>query len=85
MKHYHMPAPAFIAWARICRPGSVLGPQQQYMGKLQMTRFKEGYKSPILNSLDPEMAELTKRFSEMSMDLNMNEDEERIEREGHQG
>jgi cell division cycle 14 len=35
MKHYHMPAPAFIAWSRICRPGSVLGPQQQYLCKMQ--------------------------------------------------
>lgn len=26
MKHYHFPAPAFIGWIRICRPGSVLGP-----------------------------------------------------------
>jgi len=28
IKHYRMPAAAFIGWIRICRPGSVLGSQQ---------------------------------------------------------
>jgi len=27
MKHYKIPAEAFIGWARIARPGSILGPQ----------------------------------------------------------
>ena len=31
MKHYQIPAEAFIGWIRIARPGSVLGPQQGYM------------------------------------------------------
>lgn len=31
LKHYKFPARAFIGWARICRPGSVLGPQQQFL------------------------------------------------------
>lgn len=31
MKHYQIPAEAFIGWIRIARPGSVLGPQQFYM------------------------------------------------------
>jgi cell division cycle 14 len=31
MKHYRFPAEAFIGYIRICRPGSVLGPQQQYL------------------------------------------------------
>jgi len=26
MKHYAFPADEFIAWNRICRPGSILGP-----------------------------------------------------------
>ena len=28
MKHFHMTAAECIAWNRICRPGSVIGPQQ---------------------------------------------------------
>ena len=31
MKHYKFPAAAFIGYNRICRPGSVLGPQQQFL------------------------------------------------------
>lgn len=31
LKHCRFPARAFIGWARICRPGSVLGPQQQFL------------------------------------------------------
>ena len=31
MKHYKIPATTMIAWIRICRPGSVLGPQQQFL------------------------------------------------------
>mgnify|MGYP001463592347 CR=1 FL=1 len=31
MKHFKFPAAAFIGWIRIARPGSILGPQQQYL------------------------------------------------------
>ena len=52
---------------------------------MQQIRFKEGVKSPILNNLDPEMADLTKRFSGLSVDITMNESEARIMEEGHKG
>ena len=28
---FKFPASAFIAWSRLCRPGSILGPQQQFL------------------------------------------------------
>ncbi|KAG5179341.1 dual specificity protein phosphatase [Tribonema minus] len=31
MKHYHMTAAEAIGWMRVCRPGSVIGPQQHFM------------------------------------------------------
>lgn len=31
MKHYRFPAADFIGWIRICRPGSILGPQQKFL------------------------------------------------------
>ena len=31
MKHYKIAATTMIAWIRICRPGSILGPQQHYL------------------------------------------------------
>lgn len=35
MKHYQIPAEAFIGWIRIARPGSVLGPQQFYLPQVE--------------------------------------------------
>jgi cell division cycle 14 len=31
MKHFRFPAAAFIGYIRICRPGSILGPQQKFL------------------------------------------------------
>lgn len=31
MRHYEISARAAIGWCRLCRPGSVLGPQQQFL------------------------------------------------------
>jgi cell division cycle 14 len=31
MKHFKFTAAEVIAWLRICRPGSVIGPQQNYL------------------------------------------------------
>uniref|UniRef100_A0A7S4RY69 protein-tyrosine-phosphatase n=1 Tax=Alexandrium monilatum TaxID=311494 RepID=A0A7S4RY69_9DINO len=42
MKHYHFPARAFIGWIRICRPGSILGPQQQFLVDMQNDMFQAG-------------------------------------------
>jgi len=35
MKHYKISGSSMIAWTRICRPGSVLGPQQQYLIQME--------------------------------------------------
>ncbi|XP_015787351.1 dual specificity protein phosphatase CDC14C isoform X2 [Tetranychus urticae] len=35
MKHYRFTAAEAIAWIRICRPGSIIGPQQQWLVKMQ--------------------------------------------------
>ncbi|KAM3938763.1 dual specificity protein phosphatase CDC14B isoform 3-T3 [Leptodactylus fuscus] len=42
MKHYRMTAAESIAWLRICRPGSVIGPQQQFLVDKQMSLWNEG-------------------------------------------
>ncbi|XP_018056782.1 PREDICTED: dual specificity protein phosphatase CDC14B isoform X2 [Atta colombica] len=36
MKHYHLTAHETIAWIRICRPGSVIGHQQQWLERKEM-------------------------------------------------
>lgn len=42
MKHYHLTAAEAIAWIRIARPGSVIGPQQFYMERKQKLLWNEG-------------------------------------------
>jgi len=42
MKHLRFPARAFIGWNRICRPGSILGPQQQFLVDMQANMFQAG-------------------------------------------
>jgi cell division cycle 14 len=42
MKHFQFPARAFIGWNRICRPGSILGPQQQFMVDMESEMHQAG-------------------------------------------
>ncbi|XP_031426958.1 dual specificity protein phosphatase CDC14B isoform X2 [Clupea harengus] len=42
MKHFRLTAAEAIAWIRICRPGSVIGPQQNYVEEKQNGMWAEG-------------------------------------------
>lgn len=42
MKHFGFTGLEFIGWARLCRPGSVLGPQQQFLIDMQEICWKWG-------------------------------------------
>lgn len=42
MKHYGYTARESIAWCRMCRPGSVVGPQQQYLVSIEEKMRAEG-------------------------------------------
>lgn len=42
MKHYGFPAAAFIGWIRICRPGSILGPQQHFLCEKEQEMIEAG-------------------------------------------
>jgi hypothetical protein len=42
MKHYMFSAAEAIAWMRVCRPGMVIGPQQQFLEELQPIMWQEG-------------------------------------------
>jgi len=46
MKTYQIPADAFIGWIRIARPGSILGPQQKYLGSQEYKYLKNHQSSP---------------------------------------
>src|SRR5688572_7399890 len=42
MKHYGYTARESTAWCRVCRPGCVVGPQQQYLMSIEARMFQEG-------------------------------------------
>jgi cell division cycle 14 len=42
MKHYRLTAEETIGWLRIVRPGSVIGPQQQFLKDIQQRMWREG-------------------------------------------
>eukprot|EP00604_Paraphysomonas_vestita_P002944 CAMPEP_0174820818 /NCGR_PEP_ID=MMETSP1107-20130205/4867_1 /TAXON_ID=36770 /ORGANISM="Paraphysomonas vestita, Strain GFlagA" /LENGTH=230 /DNA_ID=CAMNT_0016036851 /DNA_START=734 /DNA_END=1423 /DNA_ORIENTATION=+ len=42
MKHHRLTAEEAIGWLRIVRPGSVIGPQQQFMKDMQARLWREG-------------------------------------------
>ncbi|CAK4082699.1 unnamed protein product [Aphanomyces euteiches] len=41
MKHFHFTAKECIGWLRLCRAGSVIGPQQQYMESIQQRMWNQ--------------------------------------------
>lgn len=47
IKHYHFNAADFIGWIRLCRPGSILGPQQYFMIDNEKRLKAIGVNSPI--------------------------------------
>lgn len=45
MKHHFFTAAEVIGWLRLCRPGSVIGPQQHYMEELEPLMWEAGMAS----------------------------------------
>ena len=41
-KHFGFTAAETIAWIRICRPGSIIGPQQHFLEEIQEQMWREG-------------------------------------------
>ncbi|KNC52701.1 uncharacterized protein AMSG_12182 [Thecamonas trahens ATCC 50062] len=42
MKHYGLTASECLGWLRLCRPGSVIGPQQHYLHDMEALMHSEG-------------------------------------------
>eukprot|EP00811_Abedinium_folium_P033229 NODE_6209_length_1693_cov_21.649425.p1 GENE.NODE_6209_length_1693_cov_21.649425~~NODE_6209_length_1693_cov_21.649425.p1 ORF type:complete len:399 (+),score=31.70 NODE_6209_length_1693_cov_21.649425:149-1345(+) len=42
MKQHRFPARAYIGWNRMCRPGSILGPQQNFIVDMESDMFQAG-------------------------------------------
>jgi len=65
MKHFNFPARAFIGWARICRPGSILGPQQQFLCDMQAEMWQAGqsFRGPGRQIDDKELSAQMQRLN----------------------
>lgn len=86
MKHYRFPADAFIGWIRICRPGSILGPQQKWLNMMQERMFAMNDKSPIYAGLDADIKSLSKHLSSLSItNHQMDTTERQIYEQGQAG
>jgi len=53
MKHYRLSANELIAWMRICRPGTVIGPQQQFLKEMEPKMWAAGDEWRKKNGNDP--------------------------------
>eukprot|EP01017_Pseudomicrothorax_dubius_P003999 TRINITY_DN10709_c0_g1_i9.p1 TRINITY_DN10709_c0_g1~~TRINITY_DN10709_c0_g1_i9.p1 ORF type:complete len:161 (+),score=39.96 TRINITY_DN10709_c0_g1_i9:66-548(+) len=84
MKHYKFPAASFIGWIRICRPGSVLGPQQHFLNEAQSKYFELSESSPIwkqVSTLTKDLERLSLNDNPQGTIINMTADErQRAER-----
>ena len=81
MKHYGFPAAAYIGWSRICRPGSVLGPQQHYLIEAEEDMVKAGGAYDKRDELISKMDYLSLEERKVAM----SPDEKRIKLEGDIG
>lgn len=86
MKHYRFCAADFIGWIRILRPGSILGPQQQFLLQCQKAMFKECEKSEIYQKLPKEYKDyiLQAEKSDQSIEVKMTEEEAMIAKMGQE-
>ncbi len=63
MKHYKFPAKCLIGWTRLCRPGSILGKQQQFLITKEPHFHQLAKTSPMYCSLQPDnMKESRKKY-----------------------
>ena len=53
MKHYRFTAAEAIAWIRICRPGSIIGQQQNWLEEQQAWCWEEGHRERREKSPSP--------------------------------
>ncbi|CAG9316991.1 unnamed protein product [Blepharisma stoltei] len=80
MKHYKFPAAPFIGWIRLCRPGSVLGPQQQFLCDKEKEYFTMGDEYRAQNQIADGISNL-----EINEQLQMSPEERYISEYGDHG
>lgn len=65
MKHYRLTAAEAIAWIRICRPGSIIGPQQNFVEEKQTNMWMEGdvFREKVVNEQENGKTAVTRILS----------------------
>ena len=81
MKHYGFPAAAFIGWIRICRPGSILGPQQHYLNEMEQEMIEAGGSEKRRDDLVDGMDNMTLEERKVMM----SPEEKKIQLDGEDG
>jgi cell division cycle 14 len=85
MCEYRMTASAAIAWIRICRPGSVIGPQQFYLENQQARMWALGKQQRTRGFLDYEDNKAAKQKAEQQTQLTTPKKSNRVVTRSMQG
>uniref|UniRef100_A0A1A7WXH5 CDC14 cell division cycle 14 homolog A, b n=1 Tax=Iconisemion striatum TaxID=60296 RepID=A0A1A7WXH5_9TELE len=74
MKHYRFTAGEAMAWIRICRPGSVIGPQQNFLEEKQASLWLQGdgHRAQKGKLEDKAVPRLITSMDDMSLNSNHN-------------
>ncbi|XP_075616162.1 dual specificity protein phosphatase CDC14A isoform X1 [Balearica regulorum gibbericeps] len=75
MKHFKFTHAEAIAWIRICRPGSIIGPQQHFLEEKQATLWLEGdlIRSKQKQVVDGNINRVLCGFNDISISDSLNE------------
>jgi cell division cycle 14 len=68
MKHYGFPAAPFIGWIRVARPGSILGPQQNYLNQIESRYMAQGGNSKRGELTSFNSQSMTNQMGKMNID-----------------
>ncbi|XP_076976236.1 dual specificity protein phosphatase CDC14A isoform X14 [Tamandua tetradactyla] len=75
MKHYRFTHAEIIAWIRICRPGSIIGPQQHFLEEKQASLWVQGdiFRSKLKNrpSSEGSINKILSNLDDMSISGNL--------------
>ncbi|XP_032343087.1 dual specificity protein phosphatase CDC14A isoform X1 [Camelus ferus] len=75
MKHYRFTHAEIIAWIRICRPGSIIGPQQHFLEEKQASLWVQGdiFRSKLKNrpSCEGSINKILSSLDDMSIGGNL--------------
>jgi len=90
IKNFQFNAADFIGWIRICRPGSILGPQQHFLIENEKALKEKGKNSPIWKEVSMKFDETDinnqlKKISVKEKDVKMEDNEKNVKLNGDIG